>query len=217
LPAQAPTAPLEVDHTQDQSAEPILEGKSKQQVKEIAQFDKALKSIDPKAKLVLVNSEEAFAKELEKFHSPEKARDLAQGSAGTFAANQDGTNPTVIVNTTLADKSTYGHEVFHLAVTSLAAKSPAKFVEMQKKILDVLSKSDSKKLSDFASAYDFSTLTEKGQEQRRAEEFLSELAGRLTSREVRLQRTMLQDIANIIHDFIKLFNIKALNDLADKY
>jgi hypothetical protein len=216
-PAQAPTAPLEVDHTQDQSAEPILEGKSKQQVKEIAQFDKALKSIDPKAKLVLVNSEEAFAKELEKFHSPEKARDLAQGSAGTFAANQDGTNPTVIVNTTLADKSTYGHEVFHLAVTSLAAKSPAKFVEMQKKILDVLSKSDSKKLSDFASAYDFSTLTEKGQEQRRAEEFLSELAGRLTSREVRLQRTMLQDIANIIHDFIKLFNIKALNDLADKY
>jgi hypothetical protein len=216
-PAQAPVAPLEVDHTQDQTAEPILEGKSKEQVEEIKKFDKAIKSIDPKAKIVLVNSEEAFAKELEKFHSAEKARDLAQGSAGIFASNQDGTNPTVIVNTNLADASTYAHEAFHLAVTSLASKNPAKFVEMQKKILDVLNKSDSKKLTDFANSYDFSKLTEEGKQQRIAEEFLSELAGRLTSRDVRLQRSMLHDIANIIHDFIKAFNIKGLNDLADKY
>jgi hypothetical protein len=216
-PAQAPVAPLEVDHTQDQTAEPILEGKSKEQVEEIKKFDKAIKSIDPKAKIVLVNSEEAFAKELEKFHSAEKARDLAQGSAGIFASNQDGTNLTVIVNTNLADASTYAHEAFHLAVTSLASKNPAKFVEMQKKILDVLNKSDSKKLTDFANSYDFSKLTEEGKQQRIAEEFLSELAGRLTSRDVRLQRSMLHDIANIIHDFIKAFNIKGLNDLADKY
>jgi hypothetical protein len=214
---QAPTAPLEVDNTQDQSAEPILEGKSEEQIKEIAQFDKSLKSIDPKAKLILVNSEEAFAKELEKFHSAQTARDMAKGSAGTFVSNQDGTNPTVIVNTNLADNSTYGHEVFHLAVTSLAGKNPAKFVEMQKKILGVLNKADSKKLTDFANAYDFSKLGEDTQAQRRAEEFLSELAGRLTSKDVRIQRTMLHDIANIIHDFIKAFNIKALNDLADKY
>jgi hypothetical protein len=216
-PSQVPVAPLEVDHTQDQTAEPILEGKSKEQVEEIKKFDKAIKSIDPKAKIVLVNSEEAFAKELEKFHSAEKARDLAQGSAGIFASNQDGTNPTVIVNTNLADASTYAHEAFHLAVTNLASKNPAKFVEMQKKILDVLNKSDSKKLTDFANSYDFSKLTEEGKQQRIAEEFLSELAGRLTSRDVRLQRSMLHDIANIIHDFIKAFNIKGLNDLADKY
>lgn len=216
-PAQAPVAPLEVDHTQDQTAEPILEGKSKEQVKDIANFDKAIKSIDPKAKLILVNNEDAFAKELEKFHSAGTARDMAQGSAGIFVSNQDGTNPTVIVNTTLADNSTYGHEVFHLAVTSLAGKNPAKFVEMQKKILGVLNKADSKKLTDFANAYDFTKLGDDTQAQRRAEEFLSELAGRLTSKDVRIQRTMLHDIANILHDFIKAFNIKALNDLADKY
>lgn len=217
LQAQAPTASLEVDNTQDQSSEPILQGKSKEQVEEIAQFDKALKSIDPNAKLVLVDNEDAFAKELEKFHSAETARDKAQGSAGIFVSNADGTNPTVIINTNLADNSTYAHEAFHLAVTNLASKNPAKFVDMQKKILDVLNKSDSKKLTDFANSYDFSKLTEEGKEQRRAEEFLSELAGRLTSKDVRLQRTMLHDIANIIHDFIKAFNIKGLNDLADKY
>jgi hypothetical protein len=188
----------------------ILNKVSPENKTRINNYVKSIKSLIPDLNVVLYDNKQDMIQGLvNQGHSIEQAAKSVNESNGLFSEKGN----TIHIDVTRMDKETLAHEIFHPLVLKLAKENPAEFNEMRNRISKVLSDSDLAKLDKFAKLY-----AEQG-ENVSAEEFLSQLAGLITTNKVKFKRSEIQKIAMAIKDFLKKvavkINSKQLSDFAD--
>lgn len=155
---------------------------------------KVFKSFEVKS---FKNGKEMAAYARAKFNEETGDRDSARVFAGS-----DG-KVEVLVNEELADDTALGHEVWHALLLKAFGDNQAKFAEFRDAIDKTLRQNGyediAENLKEFASRY--------GKDEVPAEEYLAQLGGMMTSAKIDLknldkaQRTLLQQIKDIINDF----------------
>lgn len=198
------TEALEVDEAMIEGDFDLLKGLTKEQKQTLVNIQKAMQSIDPDGKIMMYATEAEMRKGLmDAGLTAKEAYEKAASSSAEFTTKKGGADPVVHVNISNTEDAvrSASHEVAHLALLELAKTNPEAFVAMRDSVLRVMSNSQAKPLVDFASRYSAKSETDEAK-QDRAEEFLAEMIGALTSGDGKIERTVLDQLARIIRDFL---------------
>lgn len=218
---------IEVDESILQGEFDILKGLTAEEKQTLVNILKSLQSIDPDGKIMLYENADELAKGLVlSGANATDAKDRAGFSDAVLTSKDNGVDPVVHINISAPSNAitSAGHEVAHVALLELAKDNPEAFIAMRDKVLRIMKSSQSKPLVDFASTYGLDAegnqLQTAKAKQERAEEFLVEMIGRLTSGEGKIERTVLDQIARVIRDFLlqasRTLGNRTLEDLVNK-
>ena len=169
--------------------------KEPEQRKQVENAEKALKAIAPDVKIVVHESEEAYAKATNE-------QNRAQKTAGEY-------NPktkTIHINPAKANARTVAHEAFHAILLS-TVKTDAEAQRLTNAMMKAVAKVASPELKDyldaFASNYDQNI---------RSEEKLAELVGKLASEYGSLPKPTQNIIKRWLDRLAKMFGLKPFTD-----
>jgi hypothetical protein len=174
----------------------------------LANSYQALQSINPDAQIILYDNASDMANGLiSRGYSKTKANKAAKTSTGLHHAG------VIHIDVSRMSDSTAAHEIFHEAVVKMAKDNPAEFQAMKEKIIKVLSDNNIETLNKFLESY-----SNESQDVQN-EEFLAELAGLMTTKDIQLDRPLMQKIAIAIRDFVASIadrlDSKVLSDYAN--
>jgi hypothetical protein len=218
---------MEVDESMIDGDFDLLKNLTPEQKRTLVNIQNAMQTINPDGNVKLYENSEQMRKGLiEANVSKDKAAKLAYGTSAQLSYDGTGTNPIVHVNLANTDDAvtSAAHEVGHLALIELANENPEAFISMRDNVLRIMKNSQSQPLVDFANKYGTDrqgNLLETAEaKQERAEEFLTQMIGVLTSGDGKIERTVLDQLARIIRDFLlqasRSINSKTLEDLVNK-
>ena len=218
---------MQVDESMLDGDFDMLKNLTSEQKATLVNIQRAMQSINPDGKVnMYANSEEYRKGLIESGISESRAKELSESTSAQFSSKKGGANPIVHVN--LADTedavTSAAHEVGHLALFELANENPEAFIAMRESVLRIMKNSQAKPLVEFANSYgrdkEGVLLQTSEAKQERAEEFITEMIGALTSGNGKIERTVLDQIARVIRDFLlqasRSLGSKDLEDLVNK-
>ena len=169
--------------------------KAPDQRKQVENAEKALKGVAPDVKIVVHESEQAYAEATNE-------QNRAQKTAGEYNPN----TKTIHINPEKANVRTVAHEVFHAILLNMVktdAEAQRLTGAMMKAVAKVASPELKAYLDEFASNYD---------ENIRAEEKLAELVGKLASEYSSLPKPTQNIIKRWLDRLAKMFGLKPFTD-----
>lgn len=169
--------------------------KAPDQRKQVENAEKALKSVTPDVKIILHESEQAYAEATNE-------QNRSQKTAGEYNPN----TKTIHINPEKANARTVAHEVFHAILLNMVktdAEAQRVTEAMMKAVAKVASPELKAYLDDFASNY---------AENIRAEEKLAELVGKLASEYDSLPKPTQNVIKRWLDRLAKMFGLKPFTD-----
>jgi hypothetical protein len=169
--------------------------KAPDQRKQVENAEKSLKDITPDVKIIVHESEQAYAEATNE-------QNRAQKTAGEYNPN----TKTIHINPEKANVRTVAHEVFHAILLNMVktdAEAQRLTEAMMKAVAKVASPELKAYLDEFASNYD---------ENIRAEEKLAELVGKLASEYSSLPKPTQNIIKRWLDRLAKMFGLKPFTD-----
>jgi hypothetical protein len=127
----------------------------------------------------------------------ERGLEMSRDSSnGKFVYSEDGSVKEIHINLSEANERTLAHEAAHAVLFKAFGDNQALFQEFKDRLAKVLQDSTIEQLEAFANdpAYISQGVS--------AEEFLAELAGKMTAEGNRIPKTTLQKIAKLINEFV---------------
>ena len=127
----------------------------------------------------------------------ERGLEMSRDSSnGKFVYSEDGSVKEIHINLSEANERTLAHEAAHAVLFKAFGDNQALFQEFKDRLSKVLQDSTIEQLEAFANdpAYISQGVS--------AEEFLAELAGKMTAEGNRIPKTTLQKIAKLINEFV---------------
>lgn len=202
-----PLGAVVVDNNLRNKNEGLTRKLSRGQRVKLEKANQALQSTIPGARIILYDNERDMANGIaSEGYGRANAESAARTSMGVFAGKKN----TVHINIDRMDKETVAHEIFHAVVKDLAKNNPEEFATMRDSINRYLSQQNQNKLKQFAEQYS---------QEEQAEEYLSQLAGLMSSGQVSLNKSVLDNIAMQLKNFVKKIadkiGSKELSDFAD--
>jgi hypothetical protein len=197
-----------VDSNIMQAQNKILGKLTPQAKQRLANSYQALQSISPNAEVILYDNPSDMANGL-------VARGYSKTKASKAAKDSNGLHHKGVIHLDISrmSDSTAAHEIFHEAVVTMANENPAEFQAMKEKIIKVLSDKNIDTLNKFLESYSEDSQAVQN------EEFLAQLAGLMTTKDIQLDRPLMQKIAIAIRDFVASIadrlNSKSLKQYAD--
>jgi hypothetical protein len=197
-----------VDSNIMQAQNKILGKLTPQAKQRLANSYQALQSISPNAEVILYDNPSDMANGL-------VARGYSKTKASKAAKDSNGLHHKGVIHLDISrmSDSTAAHEIFHEAVVTMANENPAEFQAMKEKIIKVLSDKNIDTLNKFLESYSEDSQAVQN------EEFLAQLAGLMTTKDIQLDRPLMQKIAIAIRDFVasiaNRLNSKLLKQYAD--
>jgi hypothetical protein len=197
-----------VDSNIMQAQNKILGKLTPQAKQRLANSYQALQSISPNAEVILYDNPSDMANGL-------VARGYSKTKASKAAKASNGLHHKGVIHLDISrmSDSTAAHEIFHEAVVTMANENPAEFQAMKEKIIKVLSDKNIDTLNKFLESYSEDSQAVQN------EEFLAQLAGLMTTKDIQLDRPLMQKIAIAIRDFVASIadrlNSKSLKQYAD--
>ncbi len=127
----------------------------------------------------------------------ERGLEMSRDSSnGKFVYSEDGSVKEIHINLSEANERTIAHEAAHAVLFKAFGDNQALFLDFKDRLANILQDSTVKELEAFANnaAYVSQGVS--------AEEFLAELAGKMTAEGNRIPKTTLQKIAKLINEFV---------------
>lgn len=200
---------MQVDTSMMQGDFDILKGLTTEEKQTLINIQNAIQSIDPDARVMLYANQDELKKGLLLSGlSAEESSKRSSYSEAVLTANSKGGDPIIHVNLSSPSNSieSAAHEAAHIALMQLAKDNPEAFVAMRDTVLRMMKNSQSKPLIDFANQYgrdkDGNLIEDAKNNQERAEEFLVQMVGTLTAGKGKIERTVLDQIARALRDFL---------------
>ncbi len=200
---------MQVDTSMMQGDFDILKGLTTEEKQTLINIQNAIQSIDPDARVMLYANQDELKKGLLLSGlSAEESSKRSNYSEAVLTANSKGGDPIIHVNLSSPSNSieSAAHEAAHIALMQLAKDNPEAFVAMRDTVLRMMKNSQSKPLIDFANQYgrdkDGNLIDDAKNNQERAEEFLVQMVGTLTAGKGKIERTVLDQIARALRDFL---------------
>lgn len=190
-----------VDSNLMQAQNKILGKLSNEKKQRLANYYSALQTVNPEAKIILYDNPSDMANGLmAQGYSKRVANKAAKGSKGLHHKG------VIHLDISRMSDSTAAHEIFHETVIKLAENNKEEFNVMKEKIMKVLSSSNIAALEEFATAYSKET------EAVQSEEFLAQLFGLMTTKDVKLDRPFMYKVALAVKEFIASIAKKLKSD-----
>ncbi len=226
LKGMKPTEGVEITPNIENDFTGVL-GKMGRGTKRVLQnYVKALRSVNPEAKMFYYENAAAMEKGLRNSgFSPAQAKQRASNAGGLFTTVKNG-NVVIHVNRN-ADLITSGenkgmqsnviaaHEVVHAVLLEVARTNPSEFITMKDSLLKMLARDEAANAEIMAFVERYSSKTEEV----KAEEFLAQLGALITRQHAELKRSTLENIKTGIREFLQKiaskFRSKTLMDLVD--
>jgi hypothetical protein len=196
---EAPVTPTEPARTSGVTvADPIgmdslrnrVKDNAKKQVIDFAQKTlTTLKSVLPDFEIVIHDDENSYRNAMASINGPAESAgyfSYVQRPNGTYVGKID-------INLNVADNTTIAHEVAHGIMRKTFGENTEAFKTFKNRVAAAINRKGNKALTEFASQYE---------ENDSYEEYIVELAARLSQSDKNISSSLLQDIALIINDFV---------------